>query len=78
MPIMHLLAPKHDSPLDSALEQSAEDALAATVTCCGRRDVPRECVARDLADAQEKAHDSSWQVCPGCTAAFAAVAGGNP
>jgi hypothetical protein len=61
--------------LTTALKKTVDDATTPTpLTLCGRRDIPRSSTAGNLKDAQEAAAESSWTMCPGCTAAFGSAA----
>ena len=73
MPTMHIRNPGTSGvpALTIALKRSVDEATTPTpLTLCGRRDIPRTSTASNLKDAQETAAESSWAVCPGCTAAF--------
>ena len=76
MPTVHILTvtPIHHLP---AVSPRSVD-RTPPVTLCGRRDIPRECIGRHLEHAEEMASESSWAVCPGCTAAYGALACSNP
>lgn len=73
MPTMHILNPGTAgvAALTTTLKRDVEEAISPLpLTLCGRRDIPRTLTGEDLEDAQEKSAESSWTVCPGCTAAF--------
>jgi hypothetical protein len=77
MPTVHILTgkPIHHLPPDSMGDRATG---ATPLTLCGRRDIPRACMGQHLEQAQEMAAESSWTVCPGCTAAYGALACSNP
>jgi hypothetical protein len=59
--------------LDHTESSASPPAPRAPVTLCGRRDIPRTLTGYDLKDAQEKADESAWTVCPTCMVAFVAA-----
>ena len=79
MPTMHILSGTlvRSSPTDGAHPLDTGP-RGTPVTLCGRRDIPWDLISRHLEEAQEKAAESSWVVCPGCIAAYGALACSNP
>jgi hypothetical protein len=58
MPFMHIQFP------------GALGSATTPLTLCGRQDIPRALTGEHLEDAQDKATESAWTVCPLCTTVF--------